>query len=181
MLEISRHATRPGVFTLRDEVWLPREITEVFGFFSDAYRLQEITPGWLHFHVQTPRPIEMKPGTLIDYRLRLHGIPIGWRTEISDWEPPFRFVDQQLSGPYRLWRHTHLFEERDGGTLMRDHVDYSVPGGAIVHRLLVKNDLLRIFRFRRQKFVEFFSDPNAAEHLTDPEWQNSAGPPVAGT
>lgn len=161
MLTITRHEFLPRTFTLRDELWLPRGIDEVFGFFSDAYRLQDITPPWLHFQVQTPRPVQMFPGSLIDYRLRLHGIPIQWRTEISDWEPPIRFVDRQLWGPYRLWRHTHTFEEQNGGTLVRDHVDYAVPGGWMVHWLFVKPDLERIFAYRRQKLVEYLGQSGA--------------------
>jgi ligand-binding SRPBCC domain-containing protein len=126
----------------------------VFEFFSDAHQLEQITPPWLHFHVLTPRPVAMFPGALIDYRLRLHWIPIRWRTEISEWNPPFQFVDRQLIGPYRLWQHLHTFEERDGGTLVRDHVDYSSPGGRLVHSLFVKPDLVRIFNYRRQKLIE---------------------------
>src|ERR1700761_1668298 len=102
MPSITPHETLRGTYVLRDELWLPRPIDEVFGFFSDAYRLEMITPPWLHFHVQTPKPILMSPGRLIDYKLRLHGIPLRWRTEISEWQPPYRFVDRQLRGPYRL-------------------------------------------------------------------------------
>lgn len=155
MPTIARHESRPGTYVLTDELWLPRPVDEVFSFFADAYRLEEITPPWLHFHVKTPKPVPMFPGSLIDYRLRLHGIPIRWRTEISEWEPPLRFVDRQLIGPYRLWEHLHTFEEKDGGTLVRDRVHYAVPGGSLVHWLFVQPDLLRIFAYRRQKMIEF--------------------------
>jgi len=158
---ITRHESLPGTYTLTDELWLPRAIDDVFAFFADAYRLEEITPPWLHFHVQTPQPVPMYPGSLIDYRLRLHGIPIRWRTEISEWEPPYRFVDRQLRGPYRLWRHLHTFEVVNGGTLVRDRVDYSVPGGALVHRLFVRPDLNRIFQYRRQKLEQLLGTPAA--------------------
>ncbi|MBS0205038.1 MAG: SRPBCC family protein [Planctomycetes bacterium] len=150
MPTISRHESLPRTYTLRDEQWLPRGIEEVFEFFADACRLEEITPPWLHFQVQTPKPVPMHAGSLIDYTLKLHGVPIRWRTEISEWAPPFRFVDCQLKGPYRLWRHLHTFEERDGGTFVRDHVDYRVPGGPLVHWLFVRPDLNRIFTYRRQ-------------------------------
>lgn len=161
MSMISRHESKPGVYTLQTELWLPRGLHEVFDFFADAYRLEEITPPWLHFHVLTPKPVPMFARTKIDYRLRLHGIPIRWQSEISEWEPPFRFVDRQLRGPYRLWHHRHTFEERDDGTLVKDHVDYAVFGGPLVHWLTVKRDLERIFAFRHQRLIEFLGQPAA--------------------
>lgn len=159
---ISRHESLPQAYTLKTELWLPRAIREVFDFFADAHRLEEITPPWLRFHVRTPQPVPMFAGTTIDYTLRLHGVPIRWRSEISEWEPPFRFVDRQLRGPYRLWYHRHTFEERDGGTLVKDHVDYAVLGGALVHWLVVKRDLERIFAFRHQRLIEFLGSPSNA-------------------
>ena len=141
----------------------------MFDFFSDARRLEEITPPWLHLLVQTPRPIAMQSGTLIDYRLRLHGLPLRWRTEISDWEPPFRFVDCQLQGPYRLWRHEHTFEERDGGTLVRDRVDYAVPGGWLIERLFVRPDLKRIFAYRHERLLKLLGPRDAASINVGPD------------
>jgi ligand-binding SRPBCC domain-containing protein len=124
----------------------------VFAFFADAHNLEAITPPWLSFRVTTPRPIEMRAGALIEYRLRLHGIPVAWLTRIEEWLPGVRFVDQQLSGPYRLWHHTHEFEpDGHGGTLMRDTVRYALPYwplGEIAHVLLVRRDLAAIFDFR---------------------------------
>ena len=108
------------------ELWLPRPREEVFAFFSDARNLDAITPPWVCFRMLTPAPVEMKAGALIDYKLRVHGIPIRWRSKITEWEPPVRFVDEQLRGPYRLWIHEHEFESRDGGTLVRDYVRYAV-------------------------------------------------------
>jgi ligand-binding SRPBCC domain-containing protein len=151
---IRRHPERSGVYILESEQWLPRAIGEVFEFFADAFQLEAITPPWLHFHVLTPRPISLFPGAKIDYRLRLHGIPVKWQSEISVWEPPFRFVDRQLTGPYRLWHHEHTFVEQDGGTLVKDRVDYSVPGGPVVHTLFVRRDLERIFAYRRSRLEE---------------------------
>lgn len=145
------------VRTLVNELWLPRPIGEVFAFFGDAYNLDVITPPWLGFQVLTPKPIELRAGTLLDYRLKWRGIPLKWRTEISVWEPPYRFVDQQLRGPYRQWIHDHRFEERDGGTWVRDQVDYAVPGWLLeptLHRLLVGPDVQRIFAFRQAKMQE---------------------------
>lgn len=150
MINMAKHPDDPRGYRLTTELRLPTPLVEVFRFFSDADNLERITPPWLHFSVQTPAPIEMKRGAFIDYRLRLHGIPIRWRTEITAWEPPFRFVDEQLRGPYRYWRHEHTFEEQDGDTIARDQVDYSVPGGVLIHWLMVKSDVRRIFEYRSQ-------------------------------
>ena len=105
----------------------------MFPFFAEARNLETLTPPWVKFKVLTPPPITMQPGTLIDYKIKAHGWPISWRTEIAEWNPPHRFVDLQLRGPYTLWRHTHTFEEREGGTLCRDHVRYRPRGGALFH------------------------------------------------
>ena len=145
-------------FTFHAELWLPRPRAEVFAFFADAQNLQVITPPWLSFEVLTPAPIAMHRGALIDYRIRVHGLPIRWRTEITDWHPPHRFVDQQLRGPYTLWHHTHTFEERDGGTLCRDLVNYRPRGGAWADRLFVRRDLTRIFTFRTEKLADLFRE-----------------------
>lgn len=156
MITISPHPTQRGVYQLKAEQWLPRSLDEVFGFFADAYRLQDLTPPFLNFQVLTPRPVEMFPGATIDYRLTLHGVPIRWRSEISEWQPPDRFVDRQLKGPYRLWHHLHTFEAKDEGTLVRDVVDYAVPGGALIHWLMVRRDLMRIFQYRQEQLAAFF-------------------------
>jgi ligand-binding SRPBCC domain-containing protein len=141
------------VHVLTREQPLPAAPAEVFPFFGDARNLEAITPPWLGFRVVTPEPIAMGPGTLIEYRLRLHGVPLRWRTKIAVWDPPHRFVDVQLSGPYKMWHHTHDFVEApDGsGTLIRDTVRYALPFGPLgelAHRALVHRDLDRIFDFR---------------------------------
>ncbi len=126
---------------------------EAFAFFADALNLEAITPPWLAFRVITPGPIRMGPGTRIEYRLRLHRVPIRWLSEIAVWEAGRRFVDVQVEGPYRLWEHTHTFEPDDGGTLIRDRVRYSLPHGplgAVAHRAFVRRDLARIFEYRRR-------------------------------
>ena len=143
-------------FTLETEQFVPRPLAEVFSFFADALNLQRLTPPWLHFDVLTPAPIEMKAGALIDYKLRVHGLPIRWRTRINEWQPPHRFVDEQIRGPYRLWRHQHTFEQREGGTVMRDRVEYAVIGGRWVNALFVRPDLRRIFRYRAAAMREIF-------------------------
>jgi ligand-binding SRPBCC domain-containing protein len=138
---------------LRREQALPAPPAEVFPFFADAHNLEAITPPWLGFRVLTPRPVEMRPGALIEYRLRLRGIPLAWLTRISEWVPGVRFVDEQLSGPYRLWHHTHEFAPHaGGGTLMRDTVRYALPYwplGEVAHALVVRRDLEAIFDHRR--------------------------------
>ena len=143
-------------FVFEVELFLPRPREEVFSFFSDAHNLQQITPPWVKFAVLTPKPILMKAGALIDYRLRIHGLPMRWRTKITVWNPPFQFVDEQLHGPYRLWRHHHTFEEKDGRTLCKDHVEYAVLGGAIINRLFVRRDVENIFAFRQKMLREIF-------------------------
>jgi ligand-binding SRPBCC domain-containing protein len=138
------------------ELWLPRPREEVFAFFSDARNLDAITPPWVRFRMLSAGQIEMKAGALIDYRLRVHGFPIRWRTRITEWEPPVRFVDEQLRGPYRLWVHEHEFESREGGTLMRDHVRYAVPFDFLVHKFFVQRDVARIFAYRTESLRRRF-------------------------
>jgi len=144
-------------FLLERNTWLPRPIDDIFAFFSDARNLQTLTPPWIGFRILTPGNIKMKAGALIDYEIRLHGLPLRWRTEIQVWEPPNRFVDAQLRGPYRSWVHEHRFEARDGGTMVGDIVEYSVLGGAVVNKLFVARDVARIFDYRTQKLAELFS------------------------
>jgi len=135
----------------RQRIDLP--VADVFDFYADARNLERITPPWLGFEVTTPEPIEMGVGTLIEYRLRLHRVPVRWRTRIEAWESPRRFVDVQVKGPYSLWEHTHEFEE-DGprATIIRDRVRYAIPFGPIgelAERVLVRRDLRQIFDYRR--------------------------------
>ncbi len=144
------------VRNFKSQVWLPKPRGKVFAFFSDAQSLDLITPPWLHFRTITPGPIEMQPGTVMDHRLRIHGFPLRWRSKITDWEPPARFVDEQVRGPYQLWSHEHRFEERDGGTLVQDHVRYAVPFDFLIHRLFIRPDIERIFAYREKKLREIF-------------------------
>jgi ligand-binding SRPBCC domain-containing protein len=153
---IEAHPTQRGVWRLRAEFWTPCPLAEVFDFFADARNLEELTPPFLSFQVLTPSPIPMHVGTTIDYQLRIHGLPIRWRSLISAWQPPFRFVDEQIRGPYSLWHHEHTFEECDGGTLIRDVVNYSVPGGWIINKLFVQRDLQAIFDYRQQQMQKRF-------------------------
>jgi ligand-binding SRPBCC domain-containing protein len=140
--------------TLTREQILPGDPDAVFGFFADAFNLEAITPPWLRFRVVTPGPVSMGPGTMVEYRLRLHRIPIRWLTRIEVWEPGARFVDVQVRGPYRAWHHTHSFEPHAGGTLVRDTVRYDLPLGPLgrlAHGAFVRRDLERIFDFRREE------------------------------
>lgn len=139
---------------------LPRPLNEVFAFFADASNLEELTPPWLAFDIVTERPIEMAEGTLIDYRLRVRGLPLRWRSEITVWDPPHRFVDEQRKGPYRLWHHEHLFEP-DGpdATRVTDRVDYAVWLDPLVHPF-VRRDVETIFDYRRERLNRLF-DPEA--------------------
>lgn len=144
------------MFELKTEILVPHPLDDVFAFFSDAGNLEKLTPSFLHFEILTAKPIVMEVGTLIDYRLRIRGIPLKWRSEITVWEPPYRFVDEQRRGPYKLWIHEHRFEKRDGGTLVRDGVRYDHLGGGLVNRWLIKPDLERIFEFRHEVLREIF-------------------------
>lgn len=154
-----RKRTEHGDYELISDQWFPQPKEELFPFFGDATNLEKITPDMLQFKVLTPSPIEMKPGTLIDYKLKVHGIPIRWRTEIEIWEPPVRFVDNQIKGPYRLWHHTHTFEDKNGGTLMRDRVLYRPPLGALANRLIVQRDVQKIFENRYKVLEKLFGKP----------------------
>ena len=145
-------------FTHSSEQWLARPLDEVFPFFADARNLEALTPGWLSFTVLTPEPIPMAVGTTIDFRLAWRGIPLRWRSEIAAWEPPHRFIDRQLRGPYRLWHHEHRFEESDGGTNVIDVVEYAVWGGALAVKLGVRRDIERIFDHRRTRLIEIFGE-----------------------
>jgi len=152
--------------TLRREQWIPRTPAEVFAFFSDAGNLGELTPPWLGFRILTPGPIALAAGARIQYRLGLHGVPVRWTTEIRRWEPPVRFVDVQLSGPYQLWHHTHRFEAHNGGTRMTDLVRYRLPFGLIgraVHALAVGRDIEQIFDYRFRRINELFAGAGLAE------------------
>lgn len=163
MIAISRDPERRGGYVLEAETVLPRPLTEVFPFFADAMNLERITPPWLEFEVVTSPPIEMFAGQIIEYRLKVHRVPIKWRTEIAEWQPPLEFVDQQQRGPYRWWHHTHLFDEVPGGTRCRDIVRYGVPGGRLVHWLVVRRDVHTIFSYRQRVMHELLGEPRAAQ------------------
>jgi ligand-binding SRPBCC domain-containing protein len=144
-----------GLRDLRTEVVLPAPLDAAFAFFADAWNLERITPPWLHFRIRTPRPLTMREGAELEYEIRLHGLPIPWRTRIDVWEPGVRFVDRQSLGPYRWWRHEHRFETVPEGTRIVDHVEYQPRvrwlSGPLVHR-----DVGRIFSYRRDALLRLF-------------------------
>ncbi len=144
------------MYRLEFEQWFPGKLREVFLFFADAGNLELLTPPWLRFRILTPQPIHFSRGSIIDYRLSLHGFPVRWRTKILVWNPPRRFVDKQIRGPYRHWVHEHLFTEHEGGTLVRDHIDYDMWLGPLVHQFFVRRDLEAIFRYRREILSDIF-------------------------
>jgi len=144
-------------YGLKKQLWLPQAREKVFEFFADPYNLDRLTPAWLKFKVLASGPVEMQQGTLLNYRLRIRGIPIRWQSEITAWEPPSRFIDRQTQGPYSLWIHEHLFEDYQGGTYIKDNVEYAVTGGTIVQKLFVAPDLERIFRYRHQVLERLFN------------------------
>ena len=137
---------------------MPVPPERAFAFYGDALNLEPLTPPWLHFEVTTPGEIELAAGSLLDYKLKLHGIPIRWQTKIETWEAPRRFVDTQARGPYSLWEHTHTFEPAgEGETVIGDRVRYAIPFGplgTLAERLFVRRDLRRIFDYRAAAVAE---------------------------
>jgi ligand-binding SRPBCC domain-containing protein len=153
---------------LERQQWIVRPIGAVFAFFSDAANLQAITPPWLDFCILTQLPVKLEAGALLDYRIRLLGVRLKWRTVIEDWQPPYRFVDRQVRGPYALWHHTHEFVEQDGGVLMTDRVRYRIgwgPLGSLAGGLFVRRWLDQIFDFRRQRIAALLPDLVAADKI----------------
>jgi ligand-binding SRPBCC domain-containing protein len=152
---------------LEREQRVDRPIEEVFAFYGEALNLETITPPWLGFEVTTPNVV-MRPGARIEYRLKLHGVPVRWRTRIDAWEPPYRFVDVQTQGPYKLWHHTHEFEaDGPAATVLRDRVRYALPFGALgelARELLVRRDLDRIFDHRRDVVGRLLKSSSSDTH-----------------
>lgn len=146
--------------TIHREVWLPHPREKVFEFFSAARNLEQITPPLLQFQVLTPEPIQMEEGRLIEYKLKIRGLPMRWLTKITRWNPPYEFADVQLKGPYKLWDHRHRFIVENSGTRMIDDVTYELPLGPLgdlVHGLMVKRDVEEIFRYRNGVISTLFA------------------------
>ena len=146
--------------SLRREIVVDASLGETFAFFADAANLQRITPPWLHFSILTPMPVEMQAGLEIHYRISLYGLPMPWRSRIDVWEPGVRFVDRQLLGPYRWWRHEHRFEGIRGGTRVIDRVDYS-PRMRWLTAAIVRRNVERIFDYRSAILQQIFQNEGA--------------------
>lgn len=154
-----------STYRLFREQIVDRPLEEVFAFFADARNLETLTPPWLQFEILTPGHIEMQVGTIIQYALRVHGLPVHWTTAITVWNPPFEFVDVQLKGPYVLWHHRHTFESLGNATRMTDEVHYRLPLGwigAAAHEVLVKRDLRQIFNYRERTVANLFNAVGSA-------------------
>jgi ligand-binding SRPBCC domain-containing protein len=145
---------------LHAETWVPAPVEKAFAFFADATNLERLTPAWLNFEIVNSAPIVMQAGTIIDYRIRLYGVPIPWQTKIEIWEPGVRFVDVQVAGPYRWWRHEHRFEASGSGTRVIDHVEY-LPRARVLSGRIVRRDVERIFAFRQVALTSVFTLDNA--------------------
>ncbi len=157
-----------GEHLLEREQRVQAPLERTFDVYSNASNLAVITPPWLGFQITSELPIEMREGALISYRLRLHAIPVRWTTRIENWDPPHRFTDLQLSGPYALWHHTHEFESEGDATVIRDRVRYRIgygPLGTVAHRLFVLRDLKRIFDYRRDATAELIAGAAATTRL----------------
>ena len=154
----TRRPPADGARRLEVETIVPAPLDETFGFFADASNLERLTPDWLRFEIRTPRPIAMREGTEIRYRIRWHGVPIPWTTVIEVWQPGVRFVDRQVAGPYRWWRHEHRFDAVPGGTRVVDLVEFAAPLPLVSGRI-VASDVARIFEYRRRRLAEIFAPP----------------------
>jgi ligand-binding SRPBCC domain-containing protein len=160
------------IYVLERKQIVPRPHSETFAFFSDAFNLERITPSFLRFRIVTPAPIKMEAGAVIEYRLALFGAPVYWRTVIESWDPEESFVDSQTKGPYALWRHTHLFEEKGPRqTLVRDLVEYSIPYGVLgrmAHGLFVGRWLKKIFDYRAAMISRLMEADDKEEDRIEP-------------
>lgn len=147
------------IYTLAFAQQVARPLLEVFDFFLRPENLEVLTPPWLNFKILDVTPQPIRQGALIQFSLRVHGIPLRWTSEIVEWEPPYRFVDLQLRGPYKMWRHEHRFETRDGGTLISDTINLALPLGLLgqlAYKIKVQSDVREIFAFREKKVHALF-------------------------
>tara|TARA_B100000945_G_scaffold71969_1_gene54923 strand:- start:4537 stop:5016 length:480 start_codon:yes stop_codon:yes gene_type:complete len=149
-------------YELEFEQFIDLPINDVFDFFSKPENLSLITPPRLKFDILTPTPLEMKEGQLIDYSLKiLYLVKLHWRTLITHYDKPYKFIDQQIKGPYTLWHHTHTFEEKDGGTLIKDKLRYAIPFGLLgrlIHFIYIKYDINGIFQYRHKILNQIFKE-----------------------
>ena len=153
---------------LHREIIVSASLSTTFAFFADAANLQRLSPPWLHFSIVTPVPVQMRIGLEIAYLIRLYGLRLPWRSRIDVWQPCIHFVDRQIVGPYRWWRHEHRFEAVPGGTRVIDHVDYA-PRLGWLSGAVVRRDLRRIFAYRHEALRRIFQEePTAIAHAAQP-------------
>jgi len=148
------------MYNINREQIVDANLEEVFGFFEKPENLQIITPDWMKFDIITPHPLEMKEHAEFDYKISLMFIPLKWKTEITNYDPPYKFVDEQKKGPYKLWIHTHTFEAVGNKTKITDNVDYDLFGGPfkiLVHSLYIRKNLESIFNYRSRKINQLFN------------------------
>ena len=159
-IEITRK--KNNLYRLHDKTIVNASVDDTFNFFSSADNLNLITPPWLRFNIETPRPILMKKNTIIDYKLKLHMISVRWRSLIELWDPPNSFVDKQLIGPYNHWRHLHkIIRLSNEETVVEDIVDYRIPFGFLgraINYFYVKKDLVKIFSYRKNQIISYFNN-----------------------
>jgi ligand-binding SRPBCC domain-containing protein len=155
MIEITK-SDKLWSYSLKAEQVIDAALSTVFPFFADARNLEKLTPDIMHFSILSMPSEALRSGSRITYRIRLKGIPLRWHTRIEDWTPPHSFVDRQIFGPFLHWHHTHSFEEVDGKTLVKDIVNYTVPGGPLLHQWFIKKDLHHIFSYRQKILTELF-------------------------
>ena len=157
------------LFQFRSQLRLDRTRDEIFDYFSNALNLEQITPPWLHFQVVSQLPIQMCEGTEIEYRLAIRRIPVRWRSRITVWDPPRRFVDEQVHGPYRRWIHEHRFLDAGNATSCEDFVQYATWGGALINKLFVERDIRSIFAYRSERLRQTFEKRAEAASFHNPE------------
>lgn len=150
------------IFHLHTRQVVDRSLDEVFDFFSRAENLEAITPSWLHFSIVSEHDLTMGEGLTIDYQLRMRGIPLRWQSEITAWQPPHCFVDEQRRGPYQRWHHVHRFHARGHHTIVEDHVEYAAPLGALLNRWFLVPQLRTIFEHRQNEVAKRFSNVEEA-------------------
>jgi ligand-binding SRPBCC domain-containing protein len=154
------------IYRLESSISVPVSLQEAFAFFENPHNLARITPAWLNFRIVSPERIQMRKGAEIDYQIRWLGLPLRWKTVITEYEPPFFFVDEQAAGPYAYWHHRHDFKPTEYGALVSDRVDYALPFGPVgrlAHRLAVRNQLQEIFAYRQDALAAILTGATAAK------------------
>ncbi len=149
-----------GMFVLHARQWLPRKPAEVYAFMSDCRHMNLVLPQWVRLHVVNDKPAKLAAGVTYDYRFTLHGLPMRWRTRITDCDAPHAFVDEQARGPYASFRHEHRFVPLDGGTVVHDTIRYRPPGGPLaplINSAWVRRDLRNLFTVRHRRLIDLYA------------------------